>query len=93
MVAHAFDRLSRNQNHQGFVLTTLKSAGAALHLVTEKLEDSATGQFMLAAAGYAAQLEREKTPERTSRGKMSRVKPRGALLPGERPTLRLYLDG
>ena len=40
---------------------------------------------MLAAAGYAAQLEREKTLERTSRGKMSRVKQRGALPPGSVP--------
>jgi site-specific DNA recombinase len=83
LVVYALDRLSRNQNHQGNILTQLELAGATLHIVTEPdWEDSLQGRFLRSAAAFAAEMERSKLIERTTRGRRARVTVRHALLPG-----------
>ena len=44
VVSYAVDRLSRNQNHIGILLDEVQQAGAQLEFVTERFEDSATGE-------------------------------------------------
>ena len=52
VVAHAVDRLSRNQNHMGVLFDEVEQAGARLEFVTEKFEDTAVGRFILAARAF-----------------------------------------
>lgn len=70
VVAHAVDRVSRNQNHTGVVFDEVERAGARLEFVTERFEDTAVGRFILAARAFVAEVEREKIVERTSRGRL-----------------------
>lgn len=73
VVCFAVDRLSRNQAHLYIVAEEVESAGARLDFVTEQFEDSAVGKFLRSAKAFAAEVEREKTKERTLRGKRARV--------------------
>lgn len=74
VLAHAVDRLSRNQNHIGVLFDEIVSAGLTLEFVTETFEDTAIGRFILAARAFVAEIEREKISERTMRGKVERAK-------------------
>ena len=74
VVAYAVDRLSRDQNHIGVILSEAEQAGAQLQFVTEDFEDTASGRFILAARAYVGAVEREKIAERTMRGKTERAK-------------------
>ena len=49
LLAHAVDRLSRNQNHIGVLLDEAEEAGVRLDFVTEEFEQTLVGQFILAA--------------------------------------------
>ncbi len=84
VVCYAVDRLSRNQAHVYILIEEFAEGGARLELVTERFEDSAVGRFILAARSFAAEVEREKIIERTTRGTHARVrsgKPKGAARP------------
>ena len=74
VVVYAVDRLSRNQNHIGVLFDEVEQAGAHLHFVTEKFEDTAIGRFILAARAFIGEVEREKIAERTMRGKAERAR-------------------
>ena len=74
VLAHAVDRLSRNQNHIGVLLDEAEEAGVRLDFVTEEFEQTLVGQFILAARAFVAATEREKTVERTVRGKKERAR-------------------
>ncbi len=74
VVAYAVDRLSRDQNHIGVILSEAEQASAQLQFVTEDFEDTASGRFILAARAYVGAVEREKIAERTMRGKTERAK-------------------
>jgi site-specific DNA recombinase len=74
VVAHAVDRLSRNQNHIGVLFDEVQQEGARLEFVTEKFEDTAVGRFILAVRAFIAEVEREKIVERTTRGKLERAR-------------------
>jgi site-specific DNA recombinase len=74
VIAHAVDRLSRNQNHIGVLFDEIQQAGARFEFVTEKFEDTAVGRFILAARAFIAEVEREKIAERTMRGKLERAR-------------------
>ena len=74
LLAHAVDRLSRNQNHIGVLLDEAEEAGVRLDIVTEEFEQTLVGQFILAARAFVAATEREKTVERTVRGKKERAR-------------------
>ena len=74
LLAHAVDRLSRNQNHIGVLLDEAEEAGVRLDFVTEEFEQTLVGQFILAARAFVAATEREKIVERTVRGKKERAR-------------------
>ena len=84
VVAHALDRLSRNQAHLGLIASEVEHAGAAIELVTEKLEDTPEGRLLQSVRGFVAEVERLKLAERTIRGRRARVAG-GKPLPGPRP--------
>ena len=73
VLAHAVDRLARNQNHIGVLVSEVEQADARLECVTEKFEDTPEGRFILAAQAFIAEVERAKIAERTTRGKTTRA--------------------
>ena len=84
MLAYALDRLSRNQAHLYILAEEIEAHSARLEFVTESFEDSAVGRFIRSAKAFAAEIEHEKTAERTSRGKRARVA-KGKPLFGPKP--------
>jgi site-specific DNA recombinase len=84
MLAHALDRLSRNQAHLAIIAEEVEDHGARLEFVTEDFEDSAVGKFIRSAKSFAAEIEREKIRERSMRGREERVR-LGRPLPSSRP--------
>jgi site-specific DNA recombinase len=73
LLVHALDRLSRDQNHLGLVLSEAEHAGVLWDSATEAIDDSPTGKILRAVIGGMAELERLKIRERTQRGKRARV--------------------
>ena len=73
VVAHALDRLTRDQAHLGLILTEADYAGVAIELVTERIEDTPEGRLIQAVRGFVAEVERLKIAERTQRGRAARV--------------------
>src|SRR5215217_2096471 len=73
VVAHALDRLTRIQAHQGLLLSEADHAGVTIEFVTERLEDSPEGRLLLSVRGFVAEVERLKIAERTQRGKRARI--------------------
>jgi site-specific DNA recombinase len=73
IVAHALDRLSRSQVHFGLIYSEAAHAGVPIELVTEKLDDTPVGRFVMAAQSFSAEIEREKIRERSVRGKLTRI--------------------
>jgi site-specific DNA recombinase len=74
LVAYAVDRLARNQTKLAVLLNDAEEAGAALECVTEKVEDSPLGKLVMTLRAFAAEVEREKIVERTTRGKLERAR-------------------
>jgi site-specific DNA recombinase len=83
LLAYATDRLSREQMHVGVILDRVLRAGGSLQFVTEDFENSATGKLLLQVRTFAAELEREKIAERTTRGRVARTAS-GKYLPGQK---------
>jgi site-specific DNA recombinase len=73
VIAHALDRLSRSQTHFGLIYSEASHAGVPIELVTEKLDDTPVGRFVMAANSFSAEIEREKIRERSLRGKKTRI--------------------
>jgi site-specific DNA recombinase len=73
LLVHALDRLSRDQNHQGLVLSEAEHAGVIWDSATEDIDNTPTGKILRAVIGGMAELERLKIAERTNRGKRARV--------------------
>jgi len=69
LICHSTDRLARNPIHLAIIAEECERAGCELHSVTEPLDNSNEAQLIRYVKGYAAQMEREKTRERTIRGK------------------------
>lgn len=84
IICYALDRLSRRQVHTAILTDEWERANIALHFVTETFEQTAIGEFLRSAKAFAAELEREKIVERTTRGKRARIMS-GKLMPGSRP--------
>jgi len=74
VLAYALDRVSRKQTHVAILVEELEQAGVTLAFVTEKFEDTATGQLLRSVKAFAAEFEREKIAERTMRGKAERAR-------------------
>jgi site-specific DNA recombinase len=81
VIAHALDRLSRNQAHLGLILSEAEHAGVTVEFVTEKLEDTPEGRLLQSVRGFVAEVERLKIGERSSRGRRSRAE-NGKPIPG-----------
>jgi len=73
VVVHAVDRLSRNQAHLAILLDKVEREDAHLQCVTEPLDQSAIGKFLLSGRGFVAEVEREKIRERTQRGLVAKL--------------------
>lgn len=73
LLVYALDRLSRDTNHQGLVLSEAEYAGVEWQSVTEDIDNSPQGKIMRAVIGGMAELERLKIAERTQRGKRARI--------------------
>jgi site-specific DNA recombinase len=84
IVFYAVDRLSREQNHLGLLVSECEHQDVRLACVTVDWDESPLGKFLRSATAFAAELERAKTYERTARGKRQRVKD-GKPLGGKRP--------
>lgn len=84
VIVHALDRLSRQQHHQGLLLSEFEHHGVQLEIVTEPLDDTAEGRFLRHALGFVAEIERDRIRERTMRGRQRRAQ-LGKPSPGRRP--------
>jgi site-specific DNA recombinase len=73
VIAYAVDRVSRTQTHIWILLDELERAKARLEIVSEPLDQTPTGKFILSARAFAAEVERQKVRERTSRAVRSRA--------------------
>src|SRR5919202_5287394 len=78
------DRFSRKQVHTALLQGICEQAGVELRFAEFDFTRDATGQFLLNARVFAAELEREKIVERTQRGRLARAES-GKLIPGCRP--------
>ncbi len=74
VLTYALDRLSRKQTHVAILVEEMEERGVRLDFVTEKFEDTATGQLLRSVKAFAAEFEREKIAERTMRGKAERAR-------------------
>jgi site-specific DNA recombinase len=69
VIVYAIDRLTRAQGVTGYLLMEFERHGATLISVTDPLEETPAGRFILSAKEFAAEIEREKIAERSRRGK------------------------
>src|SRR3954452_6856723 len=74
VLSYAVDRLARNQTKLAVLLDESDEAGVALECVTEKVEDTPLGKLVMSLRAFAAEVEREKMGERTTRGKIERAR-------------------
>jgi len=72
--------ISRKQVEVFVIYDILQKYGVTIETITEKFEDSAIGRFILATRAMVAEIERENTYARTTRGKKDRLE--GGSLPG-----------
>ncbi len=79
------DRFSRKQVHTALLQGICEQAGVELLFAEFDFTRDATGQFLLNARVFAAELEREKIMERTQRGMQARL--RSGKLPRRVPEL------
>src|SRR3954453_2407801 len=74
LLSFAVDRLARNQTKLAVLLDEAEEAGVILECVTEKVEDTPLGKLVMSLRAFAAEIEREKIVERTTRGKIERAR-------------------
>ncbi len=84
VVSIAIDRLTREQDHLGFLVSEIEYAGACVEIVTEPFEHTPEGKLVQSAKAFSAAIERLKFMERSQRGRRARVE-RGCLIAGCRP--------
>jgi DNA invertase Pin-like site-specific DNA recombinase len=73
LLAHALDRISRDQNYQGLVLSEAEHAVVIWDSTTEDIDNTPTDKILRAVIGDKAELELLKIAEPTNRGKQARV--------------------
>jgi site-specific DNA recombinase len=74
VVIYCIDRLSRDPYHGVIITQELEQYKVLLEAVTETLESSEIGKLITYIRGFASKLEAEKIKERTTRGKIARLK-------------------
>lgn len=84
VIAHAVDRLSRQQSHLYILMEEFAEHGCRLEFVTETFEDSAIGRLILSIRAFVGEVEREKIIERSTRGRRARAMS-GKIIPTGRP--------
>lgn len=84
VIAYDTDRFSRDTAHIFVLFDEFEHYHARLEFVLYAFEATAIGKFILAAKTFAAEVEREKIIERSTRGRLARAKA-GKLIPGARP--------
>ncbi|MBI3412988.1 MAG: recombinase family protein [Candidatus Aenigmarchaeota archaeon] len=72
-IVHSTDRLARNPIHIAIIAEECEKRKVELIFVTEPLDNTPEGQLIRYVIGYAAQIEKEKILERTTRGKKMRA--------------------
>jgi site-specific DNA recombinase len=83
VVVHVLDRLSRQQHHQGLILSECEHAGVRLESATEDIDNSPIGKFLRSAINFNAEMEREKIRERVGRSIIKRAE-KGVPISGAR---------
>ena len=84
--------IGRKQVEIFVIYDILQKYGVRIETITEKFEDSAIGRFILATRAMVAEIERENTYARTSRGRKDRLA--NGNLPGQgKPAYgHIYID-
>ncbi len=84
LLCYDLDRLSRKESHVAIIYEECERAGVRLVFVTHEFDDTATGRMVRNVYSFAAELEREKTKERSWRAIKSQANA-GRRLSGPRP--------
>lgn len=93
VIVYAYDRLARKQIHQAIIIDSLQQQGITVESVTEpQIDDTAVGQFLRNTFGFVAEIEREKTLERTQRGIRNERVAKGRLMGSARPLYGFQWD-
>ena len=72
-IVYDLDRLSREAEHQTIIMEDLAYNGVKVECVLREIDDTPEGRLMLSILGYTATVERERTRERTMRGRKARA--------------------
>ena len=73
VIVYDLDRLSREAEHQTIIMEDLAYNGVKVECVLREIDDTPEGRLMLSILGYTATIERERTRERTMRGRKARA--------------------
>jgi site-specific DNA recombinase len=73
LLAYAVDRVSREQWKLGVIVDDLIDHGARLDLATEDFDNSIIGKFIINVRAFAAEMDREKRREQTTRGRRAKI--------------------
>lgn len=85
LVVYDPDRLSRNQAHVAIIFEEAQQHGVLIRFVTvDAFDDTPIGRHIRSSLAFAAELEREKTKERTWRGIVAQAES-GRRMPGCKP--------
>jgi len=74
VVFRNYDRLARSSVHQAFLLEEMEHAHTEVHCTHEQLDDTFEGKMTRMLLGLLAEYEWEKIRERTSTGRINRIK-------------------
>ena len=73
LLVHRLDRLSRDINHQGYLLSEAEHAGVSWVSATEAIDDSPMGVILRAVIGAFAEMDRLKITANTARGRRAKA--------------------
>lgn len=93
LLVYKLDRLAREDNHRGAILTELQKVGATFDSATEDFSNTIQGMVMMMASSMMAMMERDRIRERTMAGKRARVRDLHCPLPGNHPPYGLQWAG
>lgn len=84
LVAIRFDRLAREINHQGYIISQLERYKIQIECTKESFDNSSQGKMLRMLVGMFAEIERHRIRDRTNDGLRRRILS-GAMRPGSRP--------
>ena len=77
LLVHRLDRLARDLNHQGYILSEVEQAGVQWDSATEDVSDPITGGILRAVIGAFAEMDRLKITANSARGKREKAATQG----------------